>query len=56
MQRVEENKLNQKEARLKEQDKKRKLSANSDLHTYVAESMEKDLVYIIIICVFINDL
>lgn len=43
--RVEEAKLNQKEARLREQDKKRKLSNNSDLHTYVADSMEKDLAF-----------
>jgi len=43
--RVEENKMAQKEARHKEQDKKRKLSANPDLHIYAAQSMEKDLAF-----------
>lgn len=42
-QRVEEKKEQQKEARHAEQDKKRKQSGNSDLHTYVADSIEKDL-------------
>jgi len=44
-QRIEETKMAQKDARFKEQDKKRKLSANSDLHTYMARSHEQDLAF-----------
>jgi len=44
-QRIEDKKEQQKEARHQEQNRKRKLSANPDLHTYVQESMEKDLAF-----------